>query len=181
MKNQKGFTLIELLVVIAIISLLASLAVVSLNGARAKARNAQRLSDIAGYMTSIETNVNEREGSYDLLDTGASYTVCLGKYTNPDGSLRNCWTANQPSNPTFNGLISSLFPAMPGQDMICDTFEGYIYQYNNTYDVGQVQWFMEGRDQDCGIAQWKQNSGNCTRCAWLSTNRDLSTSGWTAN
>ena len=46
MQNKKGFTLIELLVVIAIIGLLSSIAVVSLNGARAKARDAKRVSDV---------------------------------------------------------------------------------------------------------------------------------------
>lgn len=45
-KNKKGFTLIELLVVISIISLLSSIVMASLNSARAKARNAARLSAI---------------------------------------------------------------------------------------------------------------------------------------
>lgn len=54
MKNKKGFTLIELLVVIAIIGLLSTLAVVSLNGARAKARDARRMSDLRATQSAIE-------------------------------------------------------------------------------------------------------------------------------
>jgi len=54
MKHKKGFTLIELLVVVAIMGLLASLAVVALNNARARARDARRLSDIKQIQTALE-------------------------------------------------------------------------------------------------------------------------------
>ena len=54
MTNKKGFTLIELLVVIAIIGLLSTLAVVSLNNARGKARDARRVSDVKAIQTAIE-------------------------------------------------------------------------------------------------------------------------------
>ena len=52
--NNKGFTLIELLVVIAIIGLLSTLAVVSLNSARVKARDARRMSDLKQISTAVE-------------------------------------------------------------------------------------------------------------------------------
>ena len=54
MKNKKGFTLIELLVVVAIMGLLAALAVVALNTARARARDARRVSDIKQIQTALE-------------------------------------------------------------------------------------------------------------------------------
>jgi len=61
--KRKGFTLIELLVVIAIIGLLSTLAVVSLNSARGKARDAQRVSDIKQISTALEI-FNASEDTY---------------------------------------------------------------------------------------------------------------------
>ncbi|MEK7075463.1 MAG: prepilin-type N-terminal cleavage/methylation domain-containing protein, partial [Patescibacteria group bacterium] len=53
-KDQKGFTLIELLVVIAIIGLLASVVMMSLGLARAKARDVKRRADLKQIMTAME-------------------------------------------------------------------------------------------------------------------------------
>lgn len=51
--SKKGFTLIELLVVIAIIGLLSSVVLVSMQSARAKARDSRRMSDVGQIMTAL--------------------------------------------------------------------------------------------------------------------------------
>ena len=60
-KMHKGFTLIELLVVIAIIGLLSTLAVVALNSAREKARDAKRVSDVKQVQTALELYYSDNQ------------------------------------------------------------------------------------------------------------------------
>jgi general secretion pathway protein G len=57
--KNNGFTLIELLIVIAIIGLLSTLAVVALSNARAKARDAKRISDIKQIQKALELYISE--------------------------------------------------------------------------------------------------------------------------
>ncbi len=60
--SARGFTLIELLVVISIIGILSSFAVVSLNSARAKARDALRKGDMAQIRTALNIYYDDNEG-----------------------------------------------------------------------------------------------------------------------
>ncbi|MFH0952283.1 MAG: type II secretion system protein [Patescibacteria group bacterium] len=62
--TKKGFTLIELLVVIAIIGILSAIGLVSLNGAREKARDAQRLNDLAQYRTAVQLYYDDNNFKY---------------------------------------------------------------------------------------------------------------------
>ncbi len=68
--KQRGFTLVELLVVIAIIGLLSTIGVVSLNSARAKARDAKRLSDIRQMISVLEIYYDSFQRYPNSLQTG---------------------------------------------------------------------------------------------------------------
>jgi len=78
-KKKRGFTLIELLVVIAIIGILASIVLVSVIGARDKARDARIVSAMAQLRTQAELS-NEEYSGYDQVGCnmgGSGETVAL--------------------------------------------------------------------------------------------------------
>lgn len=87
--KQKGFTLIELLVVISIIGLLSTLAIVSLNNARSKSRDAKRVSDIKQIQSALELYFNDANEYPASLPSGQALTFNGVTYM---GSI--------PSNPT---------------------------------------------------------------------------------
>lgn len=75
--KNRGFTLIELLVVVAIIGLLAGVVLASLNGARAKARDTNRLSDMRQIQIALELYYDKygvypgnNDNDYGGWDTG---------------------------------------------------------------------------------------------------------------
>ena len=102
--HKKGFTLIELLVVIAIIGLLATIAVVSLNSSRARARDSKRVSDIRQIQTALELYHQEHQSypegdglAHEVLDSVSpggieEYIIPIPEAPTPaDG---NCDTEN---------------------------------------------------------------------------------------
>jgi len=69
--RTKGFTLIELMVVISIIGLLSSIILVSLNTARAKARDAKRISDLHNIQLALELYY-DKYSTYKVTGTGSN-------------------------------------------------------------------------------------------------------------
>ena len=123
MKKQKGFTLIELLVVIAIIAILSTVVMAGLNSARAKGRDAKRLSDIKQLQTALEL----------CFDNGVGYPIITGSPTNHVGAgaglltTTNCASASIPFSTYMNPLPEN--PTPGGADYV------YSAASNATYTI----------------------------------------------
>lgn len=137
---HSGFTLIELLVVIAIIGILASIVLVSLTSARAKGRDAKRLSDLREVSTALELYANDHNGQYPCSGVGGS---CSGS-TCPNGATY-CWLANctitanwgaggqgtSGANAWVPNLAPTYMPSLP-TDPNPSTNACYLYKSNGT-------------------------------------------------
>jgi len=121
--NNQGFTLIELLVVIAIIGLLATMSVIALSGAREKARDSRRLSDIKQMQTALEM----------YYSASSSYPTSISGTIEADG---NVYMADVPSNPE------------PANDSACSdlpTDQDYIYTQTDSGGSYTIQYCIGNR------------------------------------
>jgi len=106
--EQRGFTLIELLVVIAIIGILSSVVLASLNTARAKGRDAVRLSNVHSIMNAFYLALDANNGSFP---SSGGTAVCLG-------TSGTCWDGAVSGSASIMALLQpyiSQIPADPGR------------------------------------------------------------------
>ncbi|MDD3102359.1 MAG: type II secretion system protein [Patescibacteria group bacterium] len=143
-KNKKGFTLIELLVVVAIMGLMAALAIISLNQARAKARDARRVADVKQIQTALELYYMDKDKYPDApAPTVLDGSKCLG---NGGFAAQGSCTA-----PIYMGLIPTN-PA-PMNDGSCSTpNSSYTYAIDGgaTNTSYHIRWCLGAKTGELG-------------------------------
>lgn len=149
MKNyhKKGFTLIELLVVIAVIGVLSGVVMQSLNSARVKARNAQRLENAEAIAKAFQIGTT---GTTNQFPSSENATVCLGK--------NGCWGLGYNESPQVSNIVRA---GLAGGSIPLDPFfttgtlgDAYLYHSNaiaETPPGAYIFWRMEeGSGASCG-------------------------------
>ena len=150
-----GFTLIELLVVISIIGLLSGVVLSALNGARSKARDTQRISDISELRKAIALYYSDN-GSYpDSYDHTNNATRGLP-------SSDSLW--NTVNNPLYVALVPKYISQLPvdpintpANNLVVGSATSYAYVYI-TYDLDSYK-------TEYDLIARLENSSNPNSCA----------------
>ncbi|HWY79693.1 MAG TPA: prepilin-type N-terminal cleavage/methylation domain-containing protein [Candidatus Sulfotelmatobacter sp.] len=113
MKNGKGFTLIELLLVIAIIGILTTFLMANFLGAKARARDAQRKSDLRQLQSAFE-QYRADQGQYPT----AAQVSCGGSLTFNGATYMQKIPCDPLNNPQFKYTYVTNGPAFTTYTLI---------------------------------------------------------------
>jgi type II secretion system protein G len=135
MNKKKGFTLIELMVVIAIIGILATIITASLSTAKAKGRDAKRISDIKTIQTALALYYNDNQ--FYPINIYSTYDSSNG--VSPADGLSPTYLPVVPTDPSYGSLACASNPSTTG-----------CYRYTSYDDLGpactdtDVAWYHLG-------------------------------------
>jgi general secretion pathway protein G len=142
-RKREGFTLVELLVVIAIIGILAGMGVATYTRAQARARDAQRKSDLEAIRTALEMYASEHSGQYPGT-TG--------------------WVKSDAGDEWISDLVPTYIKILPKEEHGTDN----LYQYRNDGTSQactggyMLRAYMEAEDgQNCSCGSYGGGSWYC--------------------
>lgn len=149
-QNKKGFTLIELLMVIAIIGILASIIMVNLTGAKTRATDARRMSEISQIASALE-----------------AYYAANGSYPNISADSRPSPTGFNWS--TLSSMLGVQLPVDPNNGgNVGNCSQCGEYFYNGGDHAGQtfmLSTYLDNSANSTGSNQYgyyfSKPSGNC--------------------
>ena len=151
MIKRKGFTLIELLVVIGIIALLSTLAVVALNNARLKARDAKRVADVKQIQTALELYYQEATAYPNQTAAGA---LALGKLTDCTTACDTISSTNGVAAAAAGTTYMGLIPGDPSGTAECTaaSTSACIASYitDTTTSDYEILFYLEGATGSLG-------------------------------
>jgi len=137
-RDYRGFTLVELLVVVAIIGLLSGMVVISVRNIKAKARDAERVSEI----NSIATVLSLYHNDYNL------YPVFDGYITGTDDlstTLKNTGYINMVPIDPLN-TDSSDCGSLTGYRYYYQSLDGRDYYLGYCLETGSIQGRAKGEN-----------------------------------
>ncbi len=143
MRNSKGFTLIELLVVISIISLLSSIVFTTLNGAKAKAKDAAIKTEMGEITKLMDMEYNDN-GSYCKLQNALWISYDQDSNGNPYSCDSIFANINPPSNylDQFKAICKNVLNNVSNTSVYTSNHQLYLGTAQPTYPCGNYYSFM---------------------------------------
>lgn len=123
--TKKGFTFVELIIVISLISIIMAVLIIVINPAQhfARARNAERFSEISIILTAIQQNIADNRGTFNCSS----------------GPLPTSTTKMASSSPNYNiaaCLVPTYLPDLP----VDPSATGARWISVSDYDTGYNIW-----------------------------------------
>jgi len=139
-KKHEGFTLVELLVVVAIIGLLSGAVVISIRNIKAKARDAERVSEINSIVTVLVLYHND----YNLYPIFDGYITASDSFSTTLEATE--YISNIPTDPletdsTSCGVLTGhhyYYQSIDGRDYIL----GYCLETNSIHGLSQGENYL---------------------------------------